>query len=249
MNERRLGRFLIEALAEVVGGLVGGKATHAPSAAPSGARWTLTIAVDGSPVATCSLTIDHIAAAGLAKLAVGQDGDKAIESVLRDAFSEITTNVLAHEESVGLQLSLREVTKSDVAETATAVLAASLTVPGLPAEMVVGYYAVLQASTGKKRQAQADPEDGERQARLDVILDIDLPVVVRFGRTEMPLRAVTRIAPGSIIDLGRSPDDPVELLVSDQVVARGEVVVVGGNYGIRIVDVVSPSERVRSMES
>ena len=85
--------------------------------------------------------------------------------------------------------------------------------------------------------------------RIDVILDIDLPVVVRFGRTEMPIRSLARLGPGSVVDLGRSPDDPVEVVVSGRVVATGEVVIVSGNYGIRILDVVSPSERVRSMEA
>ena len=87
------------------------------------------------------------------------------------------------------------------------------------------------------------------ESRIDVILDIDLPVVVRFGHTELPLRTLTRLGPGSVIDLGRSPDDPVEVMVSDRVIARGEVVVVGGNYGIRILDVVSTTERMRSMEA
>jgi flagellar motor switch protein FliN/FliY len=82
-----------------------------------------------------------------------------------------------------------------------------------------------------------------------VILDIDLPVVVRFGHTEMSIKALTRIGPGSVIDLGRSPDDPVEILVSDRVVAHGEVVVIGGNYGIRILDVASPAERMRTVEA
>ena len=86
------------------------------------------------------------------------------------------------------------------------------------------------------------------ESRIEVILDIDLPVVVRFGHTELPLRTLTRLGPGSVIELGRSPDDPVELMVSDRVIARGEVVVVGGNYGIRILDVVSPTERMQSME-
>ena len=95
--------------------------------------------------------------------------------------------------------------------------------------------------------SQMEPQTPE--SRIDVILDIDLPVVVRFGHTELPLRALTRLGPGSVIDLGRSPDDPVEVMVSDRVIARGEVVVVGGNYGIRILDVVSTTERMRSMEA
>jgi flagellar motor switch protein FliN/FliY len=64
----------------------------------------------------------------------------------------------------------------------------------------------------------------------------------------MPLKSLTRIGPGSLIDLGRSPDDPVEILVSNRVVARGEVVIVSGNYGIRILDVVSPRDRARTLE-
>ena len=86
-------------------------------------------------------------------------------------------------------------------------------------------------------------------SRIEVILDIDLPVVVRFGRTEMPIRTLSRLGPGSVLDLGRSPDDPVEILVSGRVVATGEVVVVAGNYGIRILDVVSASERVPTLEA
>ena len=82
-----------------------------------------------------------------------------------------------------------------------------------------------------------------------MLIDIDLPLVVRFGRTELPLRQLTQLGPGSVIDLGRSPDDPVEVLVSNRVVARGEVVVVSGSYGVRILDVVSQRERVRSMEA
>jgi flagellar motor switch protein FliN/FliY len=92
-------------------------------------------------------------------------------------------------------------------------------------------------------------EQQNPESRIDVILDIDLPVVVRFGHTELPLRTLTRLGPGAVIELGRSPDDPVEVMISDRVIARGEVVVVGGNYGIRIIDVVSASERMRSMES
>jgi len=70
--------------------------------------------------------------------------------------------------------------------------------------------------------------------RLEAVLDVDLPLVVRFGRAVMPLRALAVLGPGSVIDMGRSPDEPVELLVGDRVIARGEVVIVGGNYGVRI---------------
>ena len=57
---------------------------------------------------------------------------------------------------------------------------------------------------------------------LEIILDIELPLTVRFGRTEMTLQALTQVGPGSVIDLDRSPDEPVEVLINEKVIARGE---------------------------
>jgi flagellar motor switch protein FliN len=93
--------------------------------------------------------------------------------------------------------------------------------------------------------ARGDVRADNAAGRIGVILGIDLPVVVRFGRTELPIRTLTKLGPGSVIELGRSPDDPVDVLVGDRVVARGEVVIVSGNYGIRILDVVSNPFRER----
>jgi flagellar motor switch protein FliN len=95
--------------------------------------------------------------------------------------------------------------------------------------------------------SQLPPSMTGAPANLDVILDIDLPLTVRFGQTEMSLEALTRLGPGSVIDLGRPPEDPVEVLVNGRLVARADVVVVGGNYGVRILEVVSPADRVRSL--
>lgn len=94
--------------------------------------------------------------------------------------------------------------------------------------------------------AQPDSAGAEQAAgRIGVILGIDLPVVVRFGRTELPIRSLSKLGPGSVIELGRSPDDPVDVLVGDRVVARGEVVIVGGNYGVRILEVITNPFRER----
>lgn len=78
---------------------------------------------------------------------------------------------------------------------------------------------------------------------LGIILDIDLPLAVRFGATQMSLDALTKLGPGAVIDLLRTPDAPVDVLVSGKLVARGVVVVVEGNYGVRITDVMSRAER------
>ena len=96
--------------------------------------------------------------------------------------------------------------------------------------------------------AQALAHEPTPNERLGVLLDIDLPLVVRFGCTDMPLKSLAALGPGSTIDLGRAPDDPVELLVGNRVLAHGEVVVVSGSYGIRIVDVVSQRDRLQGLE-
>lgn len=83
---------------------------------------------------------------------------------------------------------------------------------------------------------------------LDVVLDIELPLSIRFGSTSMSIRSLSTLGPGSIVDMGRSPDDPVEVLVCGRVIARAEVVIVGGNYGIRITDLTSAADRIRAME-
>jgi flagellar motor switch protein FliN len=246
-NERDLGRALLEELSEVVGTLAGGEPALTLGVAPQATQWTLTIATEENSRLLWVLTVDHDGAAALATAVVGRDDDAAIEGVLRDAVLHALAS-MATREQLTTAMTVLTVARGEVVPSEALLSAVSITAAGLSVPLQVGQYGVPAVSGSRGRQTGKPSSAEQRQQRLDVILDIDLPVVVRFGRTEMPLRAVTRIAPGSVIDLGRSPDDPVELLVSDRVVARGEVVVVGGNYGIRIVDVVSPSERMRSME-
>ena len=93
--------------------------------------------------------------------------------------------------------------------------------------------------TAAERHAAA-----KHDPRLDAVLDVDLPLVVRFGRAIMPLRSLADLGPGSVIDMGRSPDEPVELLVGDRLIARGEVVIVGGNYGVRITELAATRPQI-----
>jgi len=82
---------------------------------------------------------------------------------------------------------------------------------------------------------------------LNVLLDVDLDLSVSFGKAELLLEDVLTLASGSIVELNRSANDPVDVLVNNSIVARGEVVVVDGNYGIRVTEVVSRKERIRSV--
>jgi flagellar motor switch protein FliN/FliY len=83
---------------------------------------------------------------------------------------------------------------------------------------------------------------------MDLLLDIELPVCISFGRTQLPMKDVLKLTTGSIIELDRGVNEPVEVLVNKSLIARGEVVVVEGNYGVRIQQIANRQERLRSVE-
>jgi flagellar motor switch protein FliN len=82
---------------------------------------------------------------------------------------------------------------------------------------------------------------------LDLIMDVELPISVRFGQTTMLLEDILKLGHGSVIELDKLAEEPVDLLVNGRLLARGEVVVADGHYAIRITQVESPAERIRSL--
>ncbi len=86
-------------------------------------------------------------------------------------------------------------------------------------------------------------------ANLDLLLDVVLDASLRFGQREMLLRDILELRPGSVIELNRNVQEPAELLVGGRVIARGDVVIVDGNYGLRITAITKPRERLESIET
>jgi flagellar motor switch protein FliN/FliY len=82
---------------------------------------------------------------------------------------------------------------------------------------------------------------------FDLLLDVELPVSISFGRAQVPLKDVIKLTTGAIVELNRSINEPVEVIVNNCVIARGEVVVVEGNFGVRIHEVISRQERLRTL--
>jgi len=83
---------------------------------------------------------------------------------------------------------------------------------------------------------------------MDLLLDVELPVSVSFGKTEIAMKDVLKLTTGSIVELNRGVNEPVEVLVNHCLIARGEVVVVEGNYGVRIQQIISRPDRLRSVQ-
>jgi len=83
---------------------------------------------------------------------------------------------------------------------------------------------------------------------LDVILDIPVTVSMEVGNTEITIRNLLQLNQGSVIELDRMAGEPLDVLVNGTLIAHGEVVVVNEKFGIRLTDVVSPSERIQKLK-
>ena len=94
-------------------------------------------------------------------------------------------------------------------------------------------------------------QDGEvRQSpNLDFILDIPLEISVELGRAKIPISDLLQLGQGSVIELTKMTGEPLEILVNQKLVARGEVVVVNDKFGVRLTDIISPAERVKQLGS
>ncbi len=84
-------------------------------------------------------------------------------------------------------------------------------------------------------------------SNLDFILDIPLEVSVELGRTKMLISDLLQLGQGSVIELTKLAGEPLEILVNQKLVARGEVVVVNEKFGVRLTDIISPTERIKQL--
>ncbi len=82
---------------------------------------------------------------------------------------------------------------------------------------------------------------------IELLLDVELEATLRFGCREMPLGEILDLGPGDVVQLDRHVADPVDLIVGDKIVARGEVVLVNGNFGLRVTEVAAPKKRLESI--
>jgi flagellar motor switch protein FliN/FliY len=100
------------------------------------------------------------------------------------------------------------------------------------------------ADSAHEKEAAAAYLNGKN---LDLLLDLELDVSIRFGKRLMALKDVLELSAGSVVELDRRTQDPIELILGGRVIARGEAVVIDGNYGIRIFEVLSPAQRLAQL--
>lgn len=111
-----------------------------------------------------------------------------------------------------------------------------------------------QAPPATPPAPKAEPEPpsqpetlGARNSNLELLLDVRLDATIRFGQKRVLLREIMELHPGTAVALDRQVQEPVELLVGGRVVAQGEVVIVDGNYGLRVTEILSPQQRIETL--
>jgi flagellar motor switch protein FliN len=253
-----------EELAVVLGALLGTAGTATASLAAAEPHWHVSIAIGGEAAGELTLGMNAADAARLAGLVMGAGdapADEAVRDLLQEVCGQAAGALSQRPVGAGLTFTVTAAVALDRGAARDAdgwfqVALGDSFSPLVACWCEMDQVAAAEAEPGGTDAPRPWPTSGTETRphsdpahapNLEVILDIELPMTVRFGQTEMTLDALTRLGPGSVVDLGRSPDDLVDVLVNGRLVARGEVVVASGNYGVRVTQVVSTSDRLRSM--
>jgi flagellar motor switch protein FliN len=113
--------------------------------------------------------------------------------------------------------------------------------------------ATLRMTVGEQALPSAPARDASpaqfavAQGNFDLLLEVALDATLRFGSRALALRELLDLGPGDVVELDRQLTDPVDLIVGDKIVARGEVVLVNGNFGLRVTEVAEPMRRLESI--
>ncbi len=93
----------------------------------------------------------------------------------------------------------------------------------------------------------ASPGNGEKELKLDLLMDLSLPVSIELGRTNLYIRDILNLQRGSIVEFEKLASEPVDILINGKKMAEGEVVVIEKHFGIRITNLVNAAERIKGL--
>lgn len=244
MHAPELMTALVTELANVVGALTDGSATVSAGEAPQPASgWVVKVVVSGSASGTVSIALPIDQAERLTQAITASDDHPpaaAVADTLLELCGQACGALGQTAQASGLTFAVQPPASGGYVPSESIV---GLVVTAGSLSLTVGAWGTLDSgeAAAPVHHKPAGPDN------LEIILDIDLPITVRFGETDMTLLALSRLGPGSLIDLTRLPDEPVEVLANGRLIAKGEVVSVAGNYGVRVLEVVSAGDRLRSI--
>lgn len=129
----------------------------------------------------------------------------------------------------------------------------SMSREAMEAAQAAQFAELLEQEQRQRAAPQPQPDPGfpggsPTDVNLDVILDVPVTLSMEVGRTRIPIRNLLQLNQGSVVELDRAAGEPLDVFVNGTLVAHGEVVVVNEKFGIRLTDVISPSERIRKLK-
>jgi flagellar motor switch protein FliM len=212
----------------------------------------VTVAAAGSLRGEMSLRIPRFAVLGLGQLFLQEpheeaaeltpDHRDALEELLRQVAGQVATALTSRWGDVQLRVEPGQSPTWSAAARGWLVSA-----PAAPFRLLVEWQLSSALVTALRPIAEKAPASEPAQGvappatKLDLLMDAELEVTLRFGKRSMLLREIMELDAGSVVELDRQVQEPVDLLLAGRLIARGEVVVVNGNYGLRVLEVVSPS--------
>ena len=105
----------------------------------------------------------------------------------------------------------------------------------------------VEVQTAEFQQLDSSPDGALNPRRLDLLLDLSLPVAIELGRTNMLIKDILDLQRGSVVEFDKLAGEPVDVLINGKKMAQGEVVVIEKHFGIRITTLVDPADRVRNL--
>jgi flagellar motor switch protein FliN/FliY len=171
------------------------------------------------------------------------DHREAVVELLRQVSGIVSTTAKARWGEVQLRVELAPAAPSWPSAGTFWVLVAEQDATGMVLEFGLSAALLAELRAGKMEATKAETakaasaDSGQGTGALDLLMDVQLAMTLRFGARRLLLREVLDLSPGAVIELDRKVQEPVDLLLDGRLVARGEVVVVEGNYGLRVTDV------------
>jgi flagellar motor switch protein FliN/FliY len=169
-----------------------------------------------------------------ALLKVIEAGVDKFRSALAQEYGTFTINASLTSEPASDRTNIAEITAADDGGNRVSILMY------LDSELTEALSLHPETASADEESAKSAAEEGEalpEQVNLQLVLDVELNVTLRFGQRQLALREVLELTSGSVIELDRQVEEPVELLLEGKVIARGEAVVIDGNYGLRVTEV------------
>jgi len=123
----------------------------------------------------------------------------------------------------------------------------SETEPNQTTEETPSDEAVTEEKYAPDALSDAPSDSASADVNLDLILDVNVSLALHVGSTDITIRDLVNLAEGSVVALDRSAGDALDVLVNGTLVAHGEIVVVDGQFGVRLTDVISPAERIETL--